>query len=174
MAQDFDKEEADKLIAFFRRQGFSSSSQISNYIVNHDLKTTWPNITGYVTMEHRYGGTWDFDGGSSPSCFRYICGKLGLDDNESDSHVVGFDSYANRRSRNNPSKSLEEELRNYRTCKSREESVPRYCVFSDAVLHAIVADKPTLRTSLLKIRGFGPAKYEKYGADIIRIVKKCR
>lgn len=67
---------------------------------------------------------------------------------------------------------LEDELRQYRTNKAREEAIPSYCVYSDSVLSAIVTRKPMSRSALLAVHGFGPAKYEKYGVDILRIVKK--
>jgi hypothetical protein len=70
-------------------------------------------------------------------------------------------------------KSLETLLTEYRTNQSQEEMVPAYCIFSNAVMQSIIAEKPKTRTALLAIHGFGPVKYDKYGEDIIRIIKQA-
>jgi hypothetical protein len=69
--------------------------------------------------------------------------------------------------------SLETLLTEYRTNQSQEEMVPAYCIFSNAVMQSIIAEKPKTRTALLAIHGFGPVKYDKYGEDIIRIIKQA-
>lgn len=69
--------------------------------------------------------------------------------------------------------SLEALLTEYRTTQSQEEMVPAYCIFSNAVMQSIITEKPKTRRELLAIRGFGPAKYDKYGEDIIRIIKQA-
>lgn len=69
-------------------------------------------------------------------------------------------------------KSLEDQLLEYRTNKSQEESIPAYCVFNNAVMQSIIDNKPKTRSSLLAIHGFGPVKCDKYGDDIISIIKQ--
>lgn len=175
MADNFDRDEADDLVRFFRSKNIMTSSDISYYIRTHNMKNRWPHITGHITMADD-SDVWDFDGGISPSCYRYICRELNIDDNGSDASVQGFTPYANSRyhgySGRQSSSSLEEKLRTYRKNKADEEGVPAYCIFNNEVLDAIVETRPTTKWELLDIRGFGPAKYEKYGADIIRIVKR--
>lgn len=69
-------------------------------------------------------------------------------------------------------KSLETLLIEYRTNQAKQEMVPAYCVFSNAVIQSIIEAKPKTRRDLLAIHGFGLVKYEKYGEDIIRLVKQ--
>jgi hypothetical protein len=68
--------------------------------------------------------------------------------------------------------SLKEQLRQYRIQKTKEEGIPAYCILTNDLIDSIATDKPTSRSALLAIHGFGPTKYDKYGDDIIRIVKK--
>ncbi len=63
-----------------------------------------------------------------------------------------------------------EALRAWRRERSRSDSVPAYVVFSDATLHALAERAPATTTALAKVPGIGPAKLERYGADILALV----
>lgn len=63
------------------------------------------------------------------------------------------------------------ELKKYRLNKSREENVKPYFLYSNSQLEAIVRAKPKTLEELKKINGFGNVKCDKYGIDIIEIVK---
>jgi DNA helicase-2/ATP-dependent DNA helicase PcrA len=61
-------------------------------------------------------------------------------------------------------------LRAWRTDRAREEQLPAYVVASDETLTSIAAARPTTLTALERVKGIGPAKLDRYGADIVAIV----
>lgn len=65
---------------------------------------------------------------------------------------------------------MEESLKNYRSTKAKEESVPAYYIFSNAELDALLLQKPIDIASLKLVKGFGDKKIEKYGHDILNII----
>ena len=67
---------------------------------------------------------------------------------------------------------LYKELKEYRLNKSREEKVKPYFLYNNLQLEAIVKAKPKAAEELKDINGFGNVKCEKYGADIIEIIKR--
>lgn len=64
------------------------------------------------------------------------------------------------------------ELKEYRLKKSREEKVKPYFLYNNQELEAIIEIKPKDIEELKSIKGFGNVKCEKYGVDIIEIVKR--
>lgn len=58
-------------------------------------------------------------------------------------------------------------LREWRLERAREDGVPPYVVFHDAVLHAIAEQRPSSLGELAQISGVGPAKLERYGDDVL-------
>ena len=69
---------------------------------------------------------------------------------------------------------LFQKLRAWRTEQARSEQVPPYIIFSDAVLHELAAYKPSTRQELLVIKGIGPSKVEKYGAQVLGVIAPAR
>jgi len=67
---------------------------------------------------------------------------------------------------------LYKELKKYRLNKSKEEMVKAYYLYTNVQLEEIVKLKPKTLSELANINGFGKVKCEKYGSDIIDIVKK--
>lgn len=61
-------------------------------------------------------------------------------------------------------------LRQYRLKTSREEGFKPYMVFNNEELNSLIENKPKNKDELLKIKGFGPKKVEKYGEAIITIL----
>jgi DNA helicase-2/ATP-dependent DNA helicase PcrA len=61
-------------------------------------------------------------------------------------------------------------LRAWRTDRAREEQKPAYVVAYDETLASISAARPTSLTALERVKGIGPAKLDKYGAEILAIV----
>lgn len=68
--------------------------------------------------------------------------------------------------------SLIEKLKKYRLTKSREESIKAYYIFSDKQLMTLLRDMPKTKDELRKVPGFGEVKVEKYGIDIVNIIKE--
>ena len=64
------------------------------------------------------------------------------------------------------------ELKEYRLKKSREEKVKPYFLYNNQEMEAIIEVKPKDIEELKSIKGFGNVKCEKYGAEIIDIVKR--
>jgi len=64
---------------------------------------------------------------------------------------------------------LLERLQAWRLARSREASLPAYCVFTDATLQAIAESEPGDLRALGRIAGIGAAKLERYGADVLAI-----
>ncbi|HEY0417222.1 MAG TPA: ATP-dependent DNA helicase UvrD2 [Gaiellaceae bacterium] len=58
-------------------------------------------------------------------------------------------------------------LREWRLQRARADNVPPYVVFHDAVLQAIAAARPGSLGELAQISGVGPAKLERYGAELL-------
>jgi ATP-dependent DNA helicase RecQ len=70
--------------------------------------------------------------------------------------------------------SVVEELRRWRRERSREDGVPAYVVLHDATLRDLAATRPASLHELASVKGFGPAKIERYGDDIIAVLAVSR
>lgn len=62
-------------------------------------------------------------------------------------------------------------LREWRAEKGKQEGVPLYIVFNNIQLAQIAVTRPVSLNALQQIGGVGNAKREKYGVEIIRIIK---
>ena len=65
---------------------------------------------------------------------------------------------------------LFERLRAWRLERARADAVPAYVVLHDATLRALAAAKPRSRADLAAVSGFGPAKLDRYGADVLELI----
>ncbi len=63
-------------------------------------------------------------------------------------------------------------LKKWRLSIAKAHDVPAFVVFNDKTLHAIANDRPTDKSSLLAVSGIGPAKAEKFGEDVLRLVEE--
>jgi DNA helicase-2/ATP-dependent DNA helicase PcrA len=66
---------------------------------------------------------------------------------------------------------LLESLRTWRKERSTELKVPAYVVFTDATLTAIAEQKPGDAAALVAIPGIGAAKLERFGPDVLTLVR---
>jgi ATP-dependent DNA helicase RecQ len=62
-------------------------------------------------------------------------------------------------------------LRALRGELARRDAVPAYCVFHDRTLVELVRARPSTDRELLAVPGVGPAKLEKYGAEVLRLFR---
>jgi DNA helicase-2/ATP-dependent DNA helicase PcrA len=62
-------------------------------------------------------------------------------------------------------------LREWRSSRAKEQSLPAYCVFTDATLIAIGEARPETLAALAGISGVGKAKLERYGAEVLELLK---
>lgn len=65
-----------------------------------------------------------------------------------------------------------EALRSWRSTTARELGVPAYVVFSDATLVAIAERMPCSEAELLDISGVGPIKLERYGQELLPVIRR--
>jgi ATP-dependent DNA helicase RecQ len=68
-------------------------------------------------------------------------------------------------------RALAERLRQWRREESRRQSLPPYVIFPDATLIALVEQRPESEADLEGVKGFGPARRERYGEAVIEIVR---
>jgi ATP-dependent DNA helicase RecQ len=66
---------------------------------------------------------------------------------------------------------LFEALRVWRRERAAEQGVPPYVIFHDTTLAAIARRRPATADALAKISGVGVAKLERYGADVLRLMR---
>jgi DNA helicase-2/ATP-dependent DNA helicase PcrA len=69
---------------------------------------------------------------------------------------------------------LFEKLRNWRKQTADEASVPAFVVFTDATLTAVAVEQPADRPALLKIPGIGQVKVDRYGNELLEVVRRHR
>jgi ATP-dependent DNA helicase RecQ len=64
---------------------------------------------------------------------------------------------------------IEERLRAWRKEQARVAGLPSFFIFSDTVLREIVVAAPGSMAELRSVRGVGPEKLERFGADVVEI-----
>ena len=69
-----------------------------------------------------------------------------------------------------PDEGLFERLRAWRLDRAREDEVPAYVVLHDATLRELATAKPENERDLAAVKGFGPAKLERYGEDVLAVI----
>lgn len=65
---------------------------------------------------------------------------------------------------------LFERLRAWRRDRAATDNVPAYVVLHDATLRELAAARPQSTLDLASVKGFGPAKLERYGADVLAVI----
>ncbi|HEU5353416.1 MAG TPA: ATP-dependent DNA helicase UvrD2 [Actinocrinis sp.] len=65
---------------------------------------------------------------------------------------------------------LFERLREWRSARAKEQSLPAYCVFTDATLTAIAESRPADRAALAGIPGVGATKLDRYADDVLALL----
>jgi len=65
---------------------------------------------------------------------------------------------------------LFERLREWRSNRASEQSLPAYCVFTDATLTAIAEAHPTDRAGLAGIPGVGATKLDRYADEVLALL----
>ncbi|MEZ5340182.1 MAG: ATP-dependent DNA helicase UvrD2 [Acidimicrobiales bacterium] len=63
-------------------------------------------------------------------------------------------------------------LREWRRKRAKGADVPAYVIFNDKTLRAIAKAQPTSKAKLASIAGIGPAKLERFGGEVIDLVKE--
>lgn len=63
-------------------------------------------------------------------------------------------------------------LQSWRKQRAQAESIPAFCVFTDATLVAIAEALPRTARQLIKVPGIGAAKIDRYGADVLEVIEQ--
>lgn len=66
---------------------------------------------------------------------------------------------------------LRNKLKEFRTETAKKEKLRPFMIFKDDQIDELIKAKPKTKEQLLKVRGFGEIKAEKYGERIITIFK---
>ena len=61
-------------------------------------------------------------------------------------------------------------LRVWRRDRSQADGVPAYVIFPDATLRELAATRPETTHELAAVKGFGPARIERYGDDVLALL----
>lgn len=67
---------------------------------------------------------------------------------------------------------IRKRLKEYRYNQAKLENIPVYYIFNDNVLDDLITIKPKDLNDLIKIKGFGEYKCNKYGKNIIDIINQ--
>jgi ATP-dependent DNA helicase RecQ len=71
-----------------------------------------------------------------------------------------------------PDGELFERLRAWRHAKAQEQEAPAYTVLPDRALRELAASRPADEAELSTVHGIGPAKLERYGEELLRLVRE--
>lgn len=67
---------------------------------------------------------------------------------------------------------LLERLKDWRMRTAKELDQPAFVIFSDKALRDLIAKNPESVSELNGVYGFGPAKIEKFGAEVLRELRR--
>ena len=70
------------------------------------------------------------------------------------------------------SRALYERLKSWRRKRADKENIPPYYIFGDKTLTELSNKKPSTRAELLSVSGIGEMKAQKFGEEIISIIKE--
>ncbi len=92
--EEIEKEEFELLVTEMNSKDFTTSGQVSNYIIRNRLGNKYQNISGVLEMENSTS-SWKFNGGFSPRIYAKLCERLNLGNKGTKSSVTGFTSFKN-------------------------------------------------------------------------------
>jgi DNA helicase-2/ATP-dependent DNA helicase PcrA len=83
---------------------------------------------------------------------------------------LGVDGAPRRRLRDEELPPVARALKAWRLERARADAVPAYVVFDDRTLEEIVRRAPSSRGELAAVPGIGPARLERYGAEVLAVL----
>lgn len=92
--ESLNEQEFNELVEELSVQGFTHSSEVSEYIVKNNLGTKYKNISGVLQMKNR-GDEWSFEGGFPPDIYARLCRNLKLKNKGSQARPGKFTPYKN-------------------------------------------------------------------------------
>lgn len=81
------------IIYYFKQKKFKFSRELSNYIVDNNLKTLFPLLTGILEMKNEKK-SYIYKGALHPDIYTTVCERLGLEGQKSTSKPGKFTSYS--------------------------------------------------------------------------------
>lgn len=143
--------------------------EIAKYLINNNKEENIDYISKYSLSEE------DFKNESIEKSINLLHGneENHIDINEKNIELSKeINDFKKSENSNNQNSEVYELLRQYRWNKSKEEGFKPYMVFNNEELNSLIETKPKSKEELLKVRGFGPKKVEKYGDAILEILNK--
>ena len=86
---EHEEREFFQLVAEISPLGFTTTKEVSAYIVNNNLGLKYKHISGVVTMEGE-GREWDYRGGFPARIYARLCDTLGLSNQRSQAKLKNF------------------------------------------------------------------------------------
>ena len=93
-----EEDEFQQLVDEIRSQGFTHSSQVSNYITQNSLGYKYKHISGHLEMSNNEN-SWIFTGGFPRDIYARLCSELNLTNNGSSARAgrfISFNDLSNR------------------------------------------------------------------------------
>jgi len=89
---EIESSEFEQLVSEMMPLNFTSSSEVSLYIMRNKLGFKYKNISGILTMAQD-GKEWGFRGGFPPNIYARLCSRLGLHNKGSRAKAIHFESF---------------------------------------------------------------------------------
>ncbi len=67
-----------------------------------------------------------------------------------------------------------EALKRWRRTEAAEQQVAPFIIFNDATLRGLASRLPVTQADFLAVKGSGPLRWEKYGAQVVRMCREAR
>lgn len=102
----------------------------------------------------------------------YSCDKSATQTKKSPQSFVLHKKGAFSKTLNDEYLALYNKLKAWRKKQADEANVPPYVIFGDKTIEDLVSKKPQTESDLLEIYGFGRIKTEKFGSQVLRIIRE--
>lgn len=166
----------DKMQSIFSLVYFLSKLEIEEYIGQEDIEEVLQEFMIEVELKQRlfnYLIEQDFE---IKNFLSYKCKLLAIGDKlELKSYKKFIETIKEIKEEKPKNKDLElddlyQRLKTWRLNQAKEEKLPAFCILTNTTLEEIVKHHPQTKEDLLKLKGFGQKKFEKYGKAILEIV----
>ncbi len=166
----------DKMQSIFSLVYFLSKLEIEEYIGQEDIEEVLQEFMIEVELKQRlfnYLIEQDFE---IKNFLSYKCKLLAIGEKlELKSYKNFIETIKEIKEEKPKNKDLElddlyQRLKTWRKAKAEEEKLPAFWIFTNTTLEEIVKKHPKTKEDLLKVKGFGQKKFEKYGQAILEIV----
>lgn len=158
------KRELEKLkdeIPYREKQMF----EIAEFLIKNDKPIAFDNMSRYSLTEDDF--VTNRQDGATPKTVEKTVDKKAIEMQESINEAPKAKSLVNIEDT-----TVYKALKEYRLNTSRAEGIKPYYIYNNDEMEAIIRVNPKTKEELMKCKGFGEAKIQKYGESIISILKK--